>query len=419
MAKSRVLASLTMAQAILESGWGKSGLAVRGCALFGIKATSTWKGKVYNSKTQECYDGKTYVTVDACFRAYNSWEESIADHSAFLTGMARYAAVIGERDYKKACHAIKAAGYATAPDYADSLIRLIEQCGLTQHDTAQAEKGIKMNLNTLLLTNNECYKVGKKITVKGIMVHSTGANNPNLKRYVGPNDGKLGDNAYNNHWNQNRPDGRQVCVHAFIGKLANGSVATYQTLPWDMRGWHGGSGSKGCVNDTHIGFEMCEDGLTDPVYFNAVYNEAVELCAYLCKMFNLDPLKDGVIIGHYEGASRGIATNHGDPNNWLPKHGKSMDAFRAAVKSAMGGTTPMPTPTTANTTPVAAPYTVRVTADTLNIRKGPGTNYGVTGAIKDKGVYTIVEEASGTGAKRWGKLKSGAGWISLDYTQKR
>jgi hypothetical protein len=65
-----------------------------------------------------------------------------------------------------------------------------------------------------------------------------------------------------------------------------------------------------------------------------------------------------------------------------------------------------------------APYAVRVTADTLNIRKGPGTNYGANGSIKDKGVYTITDEATGAGAAKWGKLKSGAGWISLDYTKK-
>lgn len=193
-----------------------------------------------------------------------------------------------------------------------------------------------MNLRKLLLTNNECYKVGKKIIVKGIMVHSTGANNPNLKRYVGPDDGLLGVNQYNNHWNQARPGGRQVCVHAFIGKLADGTIATYQTLPWDMRGWHSASGSKGAAHDTHIGFEICEDGLTDATYFNKVYQEAVELCAYLCKEFNLDPMKDGVIIGHYEGHQRGIASNHGDPKNWFPKHGKSMDTFRSAVKALLG-----------------------------------------------------------------------------------
>ena len=194
-----------------------------------------------------------------------------------------------------------------------------------------------MTLYQLFLTKNECYISGRSMTPKGIMVHSTGANNPNLKRYVGPDDGRLGKNQYNNHWNQPRPEGKQICCHAFIGKLADGSVATYQTLPWTMRGWHGAKGPNGSVNDTHIGFEIAEDGLTDPVYFRKAFTEAVELCAYLCKQFKLDPMKDGVIIGHYEGYARGIASNHGDPKNWFPKHGESMDTFRAAVKQAMIG----------------------------------------------------------------------------------
>lgn len=136
MQKSGVLASLTIAQAILESGWGKSGLTVKANALFGIKAGTSWKGRVYSTKTQECYDGVNFTTVTALFRAYDSWEESVADHSALLTGAARYKAVIGERDYKTACRAIKAAGYATDPQYADKLIRLIESYGLTAYDGA-------------------------------------------------------------------------------------------------------------------------------------------------------------------------------------------------------------------------------------------------------------------------------------------
>jgi len=129
-----------------------------------------------------------------------------------------------------------------------------------------------MNVKKLYLTKNECYKTGRKITPKGIMVHSTGANNPNLKRYVGPDDGLLGKNQYNNHWNQPRPDGRQVCVHAFIGKLKDGSIATYQTLPWNHRGWHAG----GDANNTHIGFEICEDNLTDKTYFNLNYSRIIK-----------------------------------------------------------------------------------------------------------------------------------------------
>lgn len=136
MQKSGVLASLTIAQAILESGWGKSGLTVKANALFGIKAGTSWKGRVYSAKTQECYDGVNFTTVTALFRAYGSWKESVADHSALLTGAARYKAVIGERDYKTACRAIKVAGYATDPQYADKLIRLIESYGLTAYDGA-------------------------------------------------------------------------------------------------------------------------------------------------------------------------------------------------------------------------------------------------------------------------------------------
>ena len=187
-----------------------------------------------------------------------------------------------------------------------------------------------MNLNKLYLTENACYKAGEKIKVKGIMVHSTGANNPYIKRYVGPNDGKLGENRYGNHWNTMYPGGSEVCVHAFIGKLENESVAAYQTLPWDYRGWHAG----GDANNTHIGFEICEDDLTDGNYFEKVYQEAVELCVYLCKKYGLTEKN---IICHSEGADQGIASDHADVMHWFPKHGKSMDTFRADVKKLLNG----------------------------------------------------------------------------------
>ncbi len=187
-----------------------------------------------------------------------------------------------------------------------------------------------MNLHKLIFTENACYKAGRKITPKGIMVHSTGANNPMLNRYVGPDDGLLGKSKYNNHWNQ--PMDRQICCHAFIGKLKDGTVATYQILPWNHRGWHGASGPKGSCNNTHIGFEICEDGLTDAVYFGKIYREAVELCAMLCKEFNLTE-KD--IIDHSEGHKLGIASNHRDVKHWFSKHGKSMDTLRADVKALL------------------------------------------------------------------------------------
>ena len=185
-----------------------------------------------------------------------------------------------------------------------------------------------MNLHQLFLTKNECYKDGKTITPKGIMVHSTGADNPNLRRYVGPDDGLLGANQNGNCWNV---PGLYVCVHAFVGLLDDGTVATYQTLPWHWRGWHAG----GPANNTHISFEICEDDLTDAEYLKKVYREAVELTAHLCKLYHLDPLADGVVICHSEGFTRGISSNHSDVMHWWPRHGLSMDTFRAAVAAEM------------------------------------------------------------------------------------
>lgn len=187
-----------------------------------------------------------------------------------------------------------------------------------------------MDLRQCILTKNDCYKAGRKIAPRGVMVHSTGANNEMLRRYVQPDDGALGRNPNGNDWNRS---GLDVCVHAFIGCLDNMEIATYQTLPWDHRGWHAG----GAANNTHISFEICEDGLQDRAYFNKVYREAVELTAYLCDMYKLDPLADGVVICHSEGYERGIASGHADVMHWFPKHGKSMDSFRADVKKEMEG----------------------------------------------------------------------------------
>ena len=165
------------------------------------------------------------------------------------------------------------------------------------------------------------------------MLHSTGANNPWLRRYVGPDDGLLGSSS--NHWNTPTPGGRSVCVHGFIGKLADGSIAAHQTLPWTMRGWHCGSGSRGSGNDTHIGIELCEDNLEDAAYFSAVYRQAVELCAQLCTQFHLSPLSDGVILCHAEGYARGIASNHGDVLHWFSRFDKTMEDLRWDVARQM------------------------------------------------------------------------------------
>lgn len=186
-----------------------------------------------------------------------------------------------------------------------------------------------MRLYGAMLTHNDCYLRGRTIRPRGVMVHSTGANNPYLRRYIAPDDGRLGTPSPR-HWNQG---GVGACVHAFIGRLADGSIAAYQTLPWTMRGWHcGGTG-----NDTHISFEICEDKLADKGYFRATYQAAVELTAYLCELYRLDPQADGVVLCHSEGYKRGIASNHADVMHWWRKFGVDMDDFRADVAAEMRG----------------------------------------------------------------------------------
>ena len=290
-----------------------------------------------------------------------------------------------------------------------------------------------MNIIKCYLTQNRCYTIGQTITPKGVMVHSTGANNPLVARYVQPSNNDpnrdslqatIGGNRNANDWNN---PGLDVCTHAFVGKLADGGVGTVQTLPWNHRGWHAGTGtSGGTANNTHIAFEICEDDLTDEGYFRKVYQEAVELTAMLCKEYDLDPLADGVVICHSEGYTRGIASNHADVMHWFPKFGKSMDTFRQDVSKAMGGATGGNTGSSGATTKPntggsaaqgAVSYTVQVTVSDLNIRSGPSTDTDSKGFIAP-GVYTIVEEADGPGATKWGRLKSGAGWISLDYAKR-
>lgn len=429
---------------------------------------------------------------------------------------------------------------------------------------------LKMKYNTnnkpivCMMTNSTCYKGTRKMNVLGVLWHSTGANNPWLKRYVQPSDNAsdrselielIGKNTYGNDWNHIN---HQAGLNCWIGKLADGTVATVQTMPWDYRPWGCGSGSKGSCNNGWIQFEICEDALTDKTYFDKVYKEACEITAYLCDMYDLDPngtvtmngVKVPVILCHADSYNLGLGSNHGDVLHWFKKHGKTMADVRKDVAALMGsaatdtpttpttpvqpetpvttemyrvrkswadsksqigayrdlnnakvacdkagagyyvfnsagkavypvvdklevgdevtlvsgakytsGATPKPWVYTSTlyvrelrnndtvavistnktgditgvvyvkdlkqkgqvSTVLAAPafqaYKVKVTANVLNIRKGAGTNYGIAGAINDKGIYTIVAESTGEGATKWGKLKSGAGWISLDYCE--
>lgn len=219
-------------------------------------------------------------------------------------------------------------------------------------------EGRKLTIYRRMFTESDCYKADETSRFRGVQVHSTGANNPFLKRYVQPDDGRLGVNRNGN--SHNRP-GVKVCANAYIGKLEDGTVAVYQTLPWDMRCWISGKGDCGNANKVgFIGFEICEDDLNSEYYFTAaVWTAAVNLTAHLCSLMGVRPddviglevdgteddrkasvwkIPDGdvlAVMDHSELAARGLASGHADITHWLRRYGKRMNDFRSEVAAAM------------------------------------------------------------------------------------
>jgi flagellar protein FlgJ len=133
MAQAKVPASVTLAQAILESAWGGSALATQGFNLFGIKADPSWHGQTITMLTHEVVNGKT-IAINAPFRKYTSWLGSVDDHAAFLRGNQRYASAFLTTTAEQFVTRIAQAGYATDPNYASALIFLMRSHNLEQYD---------------------------------------------------------------------------------------------------------------------------------------------------------------------------------------------------------------------------------------------------------------------------------------------
>ncbi|NLK93716.1 MAG: glycoside hydrolase family 73 protein [Clostridiales bacterium] len=135
--KFNILPSLTISQAILESSWGKSSLSKNGNNLFGIKAYNDWSGPIISIATKEYIKG-SYVYINANFKAYSSFNESIRDHSKLLS-TDRYKSVTSASNYQEACIAIYNCGYATAPNYSHALVNIIETYNLYEYDVMPVE----------------------------------------------------------------------------------------------------------------------------------------------------------------------------------------------------------------------------------------------------------------------------------------
>lgn len=494
MKKTGILASITAAQAILESGYGSSELAQNANNLFGMKANlsgntwpSEWDGQTYTKDTGEQKPSGEYYTVTAVFRKYADHAASIKDHSDYLAGAKngsalRYEGIVGERDYTTAAKSLRGGGYATSIDYVSKLCNIIEKWNLTQYDQKEGEETVakritldaghygnynrspvkksyfesRMNWRLHLKLKAALEKYGFEVattrsnvkkdralvergkaaegSVFFISIHSNacGAESvdyPVAYGYV--------DDAANEIDDVSRDLGGLLAevVEKVMGTKQDGRVAT-RKASYDRN-------SDGRLNDEYYGVLHGTKSVNVPgIILEHSFHTNTAATNWLSNEANLQKLAEAeaAVIAEYFGMKAGSGSESPAPvepeemyrvrKTWADATSQ-IGAYRNlenAKKACKEGYTVfnskgeavyiVSTQQAANT---GLPYEVRVDINDLNIRKGPGTNYGRRKYTK-KGVFTIVEEADGPGASKWGLLKSYAagrdGWIALDYAYK-
>lgn len=489
MKKTGILASITAAQAILESGYGSSELARNANNLFGMKANlsgntwpSDWDGQTYTKETGEQKPSGEYYTVTAAFRKYADHAASIKDHSDYLAGAKngsalRYEGIVGERDYTTAAKIIKGGGYATSIDYVSKLCNIIEKWNLTQYDQKGEETVAKiitldaghygnynqspvvksyyesrMNWSLHLKLKAELEKYGFTVVTtrsdvekdlslsergkaaKGsvffISIHSNACGTesvdyPVAYGYVDDSESKIDDVS--------RDLGgilAEVVEETMKTKQA-GRVAT-RKASYDRNG-------DGRLNDEYYGVLHGAKNVNVPgIILEHSFHTNTAATNWLSSEANLQKLAEAeaAAIAEYFGMKAGSGSEEApapaeemyrvrktwnDATSQIGAYRNLENAKKACKEGYSVFNSKGEVVYTVSAQQAAEnaglPYKVRVDIDDLNIRKGPGTNYAKNG-YTGKGTFTITAESEGAGASMWGKLKSGAGWISLDYTHK-
>lgn len=460
MLKTGVLASVTIAQAILESGYGTTELAKNARNYFGMKCTlsgntwrSVWDGKSkYTKRTAEQKKDGTVYYVTADFRKYPDLETSVNDHSLYLLGAKngsklRYEGLKGERNYKKAIQIIKDGGYATDVKYVSKVCNIIERYNLTKYDTIEEAVTLHINKNPNFGTHNTSPRSEK---IKYIVIHYVGA---------------TGDAKANiNYYNERSTTG--ASADFYVGH--SGDIWQYNPDPLKRYCWAVGGkkqsnyatlyGIAKNANTVHI--EMCvktrgskTPNSKDWYFTDATINSTIELTKYLMKLYNIPASR---VIRHFDVNGKycpgvvGWNKASGSESAWNNFKAKltgkttvdkvtSKEIYRVRKSWSESKTQIGAYENLENAKKVAdentgynvynsngvfvyggsgVPFTVRVKISDLNIRKGPGTNYDRVRYIHP-GIYTVVEIKAGKGSTiGWGKLKSGLGWISLDYVER-
>lgn len=247
---------------------------------------------------------------------------------------------------------------------------------------------IKVNSSKKCNADNYTNKSSRKVDY--IVIHYTG----NKK-----------DEAWANA-NYFQSPSRGASAHFFVDDRE-----IYQSIELRDVAWHCGANTyyhNYCRNSNSIGIEMCCTAGNYKVSKTTITNTAY-LTAYLCKQLGISALQvDQYVLRHYDVThklcpAQMVDNSKSEDKDWV--------AFKKQVKEILGETANKITTTTSTTG--FKPYVARITADVLNVRSGAGTKYKIVTTVKENQAFTIVEEKNG-----WGKLKSGAGWICLDYTKK-
>lgn len=485
-----------IAQAILESAYGTSELAVNAHNYFGLKYRAgrckTCIG-VYNKVGSEQNADGSYSSSAMKWCKFADMENGVIGYFDFIN-ISNYSNLKGVTDPRKYLENIKADGYATSLKYVDNLMAVIQKWNLTEYDTktTTSKEETKMSNSSL-------------VSYTKLSPNHSGARTHSIDR---------------------------ITPHCVVGQLSAESICGCFTSTSRQASCNYGIGTDGrislCVeeknrswcsssnaNDQRAVTIECASDMSEPYAMNSnVYASLIKLCVDICKRNGKTKLiwfGDKTKTLNYSPASNEMVltvhrwfANKSCPGNWLYAR---LGDLATQVTKQLGGsaatpTTPStPTTTTTNTSFPAVPFTVqvlvsdlnirkgagmsystigkytgkgtftitevkdgwghlksnagwiylenasyvkigshvgssssgsssggsssgftpykvRVTASALNIRKGAGTNYATNGCIRDKGVYTIVGEATGKGATKWLRLKSGAGWIASDYTTK-
>ena len=383
-----------IAQAILESDKGTSELAVNAHNYFGLKyrkgRCKTCVGIYHKVGSEQNSDG-SYTSSAMEWCKFESMEDGVIGYFDF-TNISTYSNLKGVTDPRQYLENIKADGYATSLKYVDNLMAVIERYDLTQYDKEETK-----------MSNSSLVSYTK----------------------ISPNKNSPRNHAID-----------RITPHCVVGQLSAESICGCFTSTSVKASCNYGIGTDGrislCVeekdrswcssssaNDNRAVTIECASDKTSPYAMtDAVYASLINLCVDICKRNGKSKLlwlgdKTKTLAYNLKSDEMVLTVhrwfaNKSCPGDWLYSR---MGDLATKVTARLGDNTTEEKST-------FSPYKVKVTASVLNIRKGAGTNYALAGAIRKGGVYTIVQESTGQGATKWGKLKSGAGWISLDYTTK-